>query len=376
MDGFSDLLEDIRNDGGELMWITKKKKFLENQSNRKRTPEEIKQSVLKSQAIRHAIDQILEQNKRTETDPAKYIRREDIAKESEEIMTEMGHLFDLKYVRTLGYALMKVFSKIYKHIFYNKEINENMQVLKHSPCILLPLHRSYMDFLLVSIICFHKNIQLPAIAAGMDFMGLSFLAQVIRHCGAFFIRRSFGSDKLYWALFNEYVQQHLLNCDRPLEFFIEGTRSRTSKSLPPKHGMLASCLELYLKEHRVYDIYLVPISLTYERLLEEMLYSTELLGIPKPKESVSGLVKARSILSECYGSIFVNFGRPLSFREMIFHLRGSRGLYSSLAPNFVFELKPEQLQMISSVCYTVLLNMHPESGCSAYIADSFVSTFS
>lgn len=121
--------------------------------------------------------------------------------------------------------------------------------------------------------------------------------------------------------------------------------------------MLASCLELYLKEHRVYDIYLVPISLTYERLLEEILYSTELLGIPKPKESVSGLVKARSILSECYGSIFVNFGRPMSFREMIFHLRGSRGLYSSLAPNFVFELKPEQLQMISSVCYTVLLNM-------------------
>ena len=69
-------------------------------------------------------------------------------------------------------------------------------------------------------------------------IGLSFLAQVIRHCGAFFIRRSFGSDKLYWALFNEYVQQHLLNCDRPLEFFIEGTRSRTSKSLPPKHGKL------------------------------------------------------------------------------------------------------------------------------------------
>lgn len=171
MDGFGDLLEDIRNDGGELMWITKKKKFLENQSNKTRTPEEIKQSVIKSQAIRHAIDQILEQNRRTESDPAKYLKREDIVKESQEIMAEMGHMFDLKYVRTLGYALMKVFSKIYKHIFYNKDINENMQVLKYSPCVLLPLHRSYMDFLLVSIICFHRDIQLPAIAAGMDFMG-------------------------------------------------------------------------------------------------------------------------------------------------------------------------------------------------------------
>ncbi len=171
MDGFGDLLEDIRNDGGELIWITKKKKFLENEFARKRSPEEIKQSVITSQAIRHAIDQIVEQNRRTETDPAKHLRREDIVKESEEIMDEMGHLFDLKYVRVLGYVLMKVFRKIYKHIFYNKDINENMKVLKHSPCVLLPLHRSYMDFLLVSIICFHKNIQLPAIAAGMDFMG-------------------------------------------------------------------------------------------------------------------------------------------------------------------------------------------------------------
>lgn len=74
----------------------------------------------------------------------------------------------------------------------------------------------------------------------MYLQGLSFLSNVIRRAGAFFIRRSFGSDKLYWAVFNEYVQAHLLNCDRPLEFFIEGTRSRTSKSLPPKHGNFIS----------------------------------------------------------------------------------------------------------------------------------------
>jgi len=121
--------------------------------------------------------------------------------------------------------------------------------------------------------------------------------------------------------------------------------------------MLASCLELYLKEHRVFDIYLCPISLTYERLLEEALYSSELLGIPKPKESVGGLVKARAILGQSYGSIFVNFARPLSFREMIFHLKGDSGLYPSLTPNFVFELKPNQVNMIQSVSYTVLLEM-------------------
>ena len=57
--------------------------------------------------------------------------------------------------------------------------------------------------------------------------------------GAFYIRRSFGSDQLYWAIFNEYVHTQLKNGDHPLEFFIEGTRSRTNKSYVPKIGVLS-----------------------------------------------------------------------------------------------------------------------------------------
>ena len=38
---------------------------------------------------------------------------------------------------------------------------------------------------------------------------------------------------------------------------------------------------------RVPDISLVPISISYDRILEETLHSREMLGIPKPKESTS-----------------------------------------------------------------------------------------
>ena len=55
------------------------------------------------------------------------------------------------------------------------------------------------------------------------------VGEVLRRCGAYFIRRSFGKDKLYWALFTEYTQTHVINGDAPVEFFIEGTRSRTGK---------------------------------------------------------------------------------------------------------------------------------------------------
>lgn len=45
-------------------------------------------------------------------------------------------------------------------------------------------------------------------------------------------------------------------------------------------------MDPFLKRE-VFDIYLVPISISYERVLEESLYARELLGVPKPKESTS-----------------------------------------------------------------------------------------
>jgi len=65
---------------------------------------------------------------------------------------------------------------------------------------------------------------------------MAFFGWLLRHSGAFYIRRSFGSDRLYWAVFTEYVQTQLRNGDAPLEFFVEGTRSRTNKSYVPRTG--------------------------------------------------------------------------------------------------------------------------------------------
>ena len=69
-----------------------------------------------------------------------------------------------------------------------------------------------------------------------DFKGMKFFGWLLRQCGAFYIRRTFGSDALYWAVFTEYVQTQLRNGDAPLEFFVEGTRSRTGKSYIPRIG--------------------------------------------------------------------------------------------------------------------------------------------
>lgn len=62
------------------------------------------------------------------------------------------------------------------------------------------------------------------------------VGQLMREACAFFMRRSFGADKLYSATFKEYVSKLVTEGESSLEFYIEGTRSRTAKSLMPKFG--------------------------------------------------------------------------------------------------------------------------------------------
>lgn len=48
--------------------------------------------------------------------------------------------------------------------------------------------------------------------------------------------------------------------------------------------MLSASLEPYFKAH-IPDIMVFPVSISYDKVLEETLYAYELLGVPKPKES-------------------------------------------------------------------------------------------
>ena len=63
--------------------------------------------------------------------------------------------------------------------------------------LLLPNHRSYMDFLLLSTSFFEAGVPIPAIASGEDFLNVGPLTFMLRACGAFFMRRSFKEDPLY-----------------------------------------------------------------------------------------------------------------------------------------------------------------------------------
>ncbi|KAJ1153997.1 hypothetical protein NDU88_006754 [Pleurodeles waltl] len=271
------------------------------------TPSAIKNIVLHSEQVQYVVKQISK-----ETGESYDVLQE----EASEILDEMGHSLRLGVVRLFALSLSKIFKRLFQKVCVNEEgIQRLTQAVQEHPVVLLPSHRSYIDFLILSYIFYTYDLPLPVIAAGMDFLGMKMVGELLRMAGAFYMRRSFRGNKLYWAVFAEYVKTMLRGGHAPVEFFVEGTRSRTSKTLTPKFGLLNVVMEPFFKGE-VFDTYLVPISISYERILEESLYAYELLGVPKPKETTSGLLKARKILRENFGSIHVYFGQPVSLRTL------------------------------------------------------------
>ncbi|NWQ74329.1 GNPAT acyltransferase, partial [Columbina picui] len=327
-------------------------------------PNAIKSAVLHSEQVQYVIKQLA---KETGESP------DIIQEEAMEILDEMGHSMQLGAVRFFAFTLSKIFKRLFQRVCVNEEGIQRLQhAIQEHPVVLLPSHRSYIDFLMLSYLLYTYDLALPWLIlltdvnqqvlcvwfwvlfdCFSDFLGMKIVGELLRRSGAFFMRRSFGGNRLYWAVFAEYVKTMLRSGYAPIEFFLEGTRSRTAKTLTPKFGLLSIVMEPFFKRE-VFDTYLVPISISYERILEESLYAYELLGVPKPKESTSGLLKARRILSDNFGTIHIYIGQPVSLRTLASG-RINRCPYN-LVPRHLPQKPSEDIQeFVSDVAYKMEL---------------------
>ncbi|XP_070705394.1 dihydroxyacetone phosphate acyltransferase [Pempheris klunzingeri] len=303
---------------------------------------DLNKAVLESQFLRYVAKEIS-----TETGSTV----EEVREEARGLLEEMSQNLQLGFIRLMGYTLTKVLKRLFTSISVNMEgLNTLQQAIQENPVILMPSHRSYVDFLIISYILFTYDIPVPVIAAGIPLAGMKMVGEILRRSGAFFIRRAIGSDKLYWAVLSEYVKTIVRRGFAPVEFYVEGLRSRTLKSLNPKLGMMHMVVEPYFKGE-VYDITLVPISISYDRVLEESLLAHELLGVPKPKESTTGLLKATKVLQEDYGSMHVNFGRPLSVRHLC------QGKINRCQYNFIPRDLPQKPSAEAQACVSWLAHL-------------------
>lgn len=180
--------------------------------------------------------------------------------------------------------------------------------------VYVPCHRSHVDYLLLSYVIYKRGLSIPYVAAG-DNLDVPVLGPLLRGAVAFFIRRSFRGNALYTAVLREYMHT-LITRNTPIEYFIEGGRSRSGRLLPPKMGMLAMTVHSQLRQTNK-PVVFIPTYIGYERIMEGGTYVGELKGKPKESESLIGLLKVGRKIERIFGNVHLSFGKPLYLSEFM-----------------------------------------------------------
>ena len=226
-----------------------------------------------------------------------------------EIASDYSH----STVRFAEQALTRLWTQLYDGVEVHN-FNTVRELAKDYEIIYTPCHRSHIDYLLLSYVIYKRGMMVPYIAAG-DNLNMPFVGQLLRGGGAFFIRRSFRGNGLYTTVFKEYLHS-ILERNTPLEYFIEGGRSRTGRLLPPKTGMIAMTVHSHLRG-REKPIAFVPTYFGYERLMEGATYVGEMNGKPKESESIFGIIQTLRKIERIFGRVYVNFGEPVFLDDML-----------------------------------------------------------
>ncbi|RUS23116.1 hypothetical protein BC937DRAFT_92205 [Endogone sp. FLAS-F59071] len=298
---------------------------------------EMKNSVLKSKRVQECITQLAErqaellnQTNTVAVSPtdARKRKKQQVALERELEAVARGiadkcfaQMDSIRLLRLFAFTINTVLVRLYHQGIHIKE--SEIAVLRdvaleaartHRSLILLPSHKSHVDYLVISYIFFRLGIALPHIAAG-DNLDIPVVGGILKGCGAFFIRRVWGDDQMYKAVVDEYIET-LLQKGHNIECFIEGTRSRTGKLLTPKFGLLKMILETILGGG-AHDAIIVPISIGYDKVIETSTYMNELLGNPKERESLWAMLTNTRVLQLKWGSIDVRVAKPWSLHDWI-----------------------------------------------------------
>jgi glycerol-3-phosphate O-acyltransferase len=298
-------------------------------------------SVLNAEPVRAAIAATAAREK---TSYAKAWRK------AQKLVLEIAADYSHPVVRSVSFLLSNFWNKLYDGISMH-HFDRARAAAPGFEVVYVPSHRSHADYLLLSYQLHVSGVVVPHIAAGVN-LNLPLIGPILRRGGAFFMRRSFKGNAVYSVVFKEYLSQ-LIDRGVPMEYFIEGGRSRTGRLLAPRAGLLAMTVRAFLRAPRR-PVLFQPVYIGYEKLMEGKSYIGELSGKPKEKESLLGLLRGMKVLRQHYGQVALNFGEPIELNPLL-DAASADWRSSTLDP----EAKPEWLNgVIDTLAERIQVNIN------------------
>ncbi|CAN7983004.1 unnamed protein product [Ixodes hexagonus] len=278
----------------------------------------ISKKMLNSESIKDAIDRAVQDD--PETDKKEHQRR------ARSVFERMQATISTALLRLAVWLTHRLMSCMLTGVYVPKgQIDLLKRASEHNiPMVYLPLHRSHLDSILVTFLLYLNELRVPLVTAG-DSLLIPLFGTLLRSLGGFFIKNRLDfkddrKDHLYRAVLKKYVME-IMKANHSLEFFLEGGRSRTGKTCLPKAGLLSIIVDC-LNEELMQDVYIVPISISYEKIPDGDFVS-EQLGGPKVMETFTAALRSIwQMLCSNYGCVRLDFCQPFSLREFLASAKG------------------------------------------------------
>ncbi len=274
----------------------------------------------------------------------------------ERYLDEIVPFFNVLSYYRFGYNFARTLLRLLYRVSSEYQDREALDAIPRGDVVVyLMNHRSNADYVVVAFVLARAVSISYAVGEWARVWPLEY---VFKSFGAYFVRRRYR-EPLYHTVLERYVQLITRN-GVTQGIFLEGGLSRDGLLGPPKLGLLDYICRTLLDPAFDRDVWLVPVALNYDRVLEDRSLIRELLeaGARPPRwRQLAGVARylglnlGRLLTGSLrrYGRAAVNFGTPLSVRTWVAARPGVLGLERPERLARLESLAGEVMQRIESI---------------------------
>jgi glycerol-3-phosphate O-acyltransferase len=251
------------------------------------------------------------------------IAEEEVTRSVHAYIEEIVPSFSVLSYYRLGYNVSRVLLHLLYRVRSDYQDRDALNAIPRDDVVVYTMnHRSNADYVVVAYLLANRVSISYAVGEWARVWPLEY---IFKSFGSYFVRRRFR-EPLYHTVLERYVQLITRN-GVTQGIFLEGGLTRTGRLQTPKLGLLDYLTRTAADPDFTKNIWLIPVAINYDRVLEDRSLIAEQRGASRPARVrqlaslghflFNNFLRLISGNLKRYGRVAVNFGTPVSLGDWL-----------------------------------------------------------